>query len=57
MKYTDQEYLQALEDLKDRIDELQSSEQIEYNGLLDKALSELDGRVLDEIEKRSGKEK
>jgi len=49
MKYTDEEYLEALNSLYELVSDLQSADQNVYHSELDLALDELSGRVYDEI--------
>jgi spore coat protein CotH len=51
MRYTDKEYKEALIELQDQISALQTSEQIVYQGGLDKALSNTDNYITEEIER------
>lgn len=52
MKYTDKEYVKALEELKDLIDDIQTADQIVYKSPLDDALSDAGNAILDELDKR-----
>lgn len=51
MNYTDKEYLEALKQLQEDISDIQSAEQTIYLSDFDKALSEVDSVIQDEIQK------